>query len=212
MINRAWLWVGITVAVFAGFAAPASAHPFGPPSTARISVDGARASVAWLAAEDDWVALGQSVGAFEDPTSGVVTTSMTGEQKLQQSEAVHRYLLERIGVNQNGTACSGRIISMEQLLTKGAQLEFECPEPIVEVAISVSVLTDLNEAYRTMLSADSPATPDRALFTTASSTQHLSFSGTYGSIGSSIAVGVGAVVVLGVVLLVVLRRRTRSRT
>ena len=53
------------------------------------------------------MALGQSLGAFEDPASGAVDRTLTGEQKLQRSPAVRDYLLERITVSQAGPALPG---------------------------------------------------------------------------------------------------------
>lgn len=192
-------------------AGPAGAHPFGPPSTARVTADGDTVKVSWLAAEDDWVALGQSLGAFEDP-SGAVSTSLTGEEKLQRSPAVRDYLLERITVSQQGRPCTGSLETLERLIERGARLTFRCPAPVTDVDVTLGALTDLNEAYRTVLTADSPATPGQALFTAAQATQHLSFSATGRQIPTAVvtlAIVTGALVVVGASVLTVrgLRRR-----
>ncbi|GAB1819673.1 hypothetical protein [Herbidospora sp. RD11066] len=192
--------------------APAAAHPFGPPSTARISVDGSRVALAWLAAEDDWVALGQSLGAFENPADGPVSTELTGEQKLQRSAAVRDYLLGRITVAQGGTPCPGRLESLEQLVTQGARLSFDCPAPAVDLDVTVSALTDLNENYRTMLTAETPATPAQALYTARQQTTRLRFSASGGgplTAVTAVAAGTAAAAVIigGLVLLRVRRRK-----
>ncbi|MFB7269454.1 hypothetical protein [Streptomyces sp. NPDC056244] len=210
------LLAGAALACFGTLASPAPAavaHPFGPPSTARISADGSRVSIAWRANADDWVALGQSLGAFEDPESGTVSTELTGEQKLQRSPAVHTYLLRHITVAQDGSACKGEVAALERLLDEGARLTFDCPAPLVEADVTVSVLTDLNEAYRTMLMADGTATPRQTLFTAVDRTHHLRFTASGGGVPGSVAVVAGgtAVAVLAVVAGLFVRR-SRRRT
>ncbi|MDG4787496.1 hypothetical protein O7626_16405 [Micromonospora sp. WMMD1102] len=203
------------LAVLAVPAPPAAAHPFGPPSTARISVHGSRVDLAWLAAEDDWVALGQSLGAFEDPAPGAVATDLTGEQKLQRSPRVHDYLLERISVRQDGARCPGRLDTLDRLLDEGARLRFDCPAEVVDLDVTVGALTDLNEAYRTMLTSRTPAAPERALFTAAEQTHRVRFTpgsgglprGTVGALA-----GVGAALLVGVAALVTVRLRRSGRT
>ncbi|WP_062347275.1 hypothetical protein [Herbidospora yilanensis] len=198
-------------AVAATPAAPAAAHPFGPPSTARISVDGSHVAIAWLAAEDDWVALGQSLGAFENPANGPVSTALTGEQKLQRSAAVRDYLLGRITVAQSGTPCPGRLESLERVVAQGARLTFDCPRPAVDLDVTVSALTDLNENYRTMLTAETPATPAQTLYTARQQTSRLRFTGSGGGTTAAvITVAAGtaaAAAVIGVVVLLRVRRR-----
>jgi hypothetical protein len=203
------------VVALAAPATPAAAHPFGPPSTARISVDGSGVAITWLAAEDDWVALGQSVGAFEDPTSGAVATELTGEQKLQRSTRVHDYLLERITVRQGGSPCPGRLATLDRLLSRGARLSFDCPVDVVDLDVTVGALTDLNEAYRTMLISETPATPERTLFTAAETTRRLRFAPGAGGLSGTVlrtAIGTGTALVAAVALLVAVRLRRRARS
>lgn len=197
------------------WAAPASAHPFGPPSIARIGADGSRVTISWLPAEDDWVALGQSLGAFEDPATGTVSTELTGEQKLERSTALRDYLLEKITVAQAGRPCRSRLEELRALLVDGARFVFDCRGPVTEVEVTVAALTDLNTAYRTMLVADTPATPEQTLFTAAAVTRHLSFSGTAkdGTSWQTASAAVGAAVLLaGSGAFTVLRTRRRTGT
>ncbi|WP_329101574.1 hypothetical protein OG792_21450 [Micromonospora sp. NBC_01699] len=211
--------LGALVALVAviGPATPAAAHPFGPPATARISADGTRVSIAWLAAEDDWVALGQSLGAFEDPASGKVDGALTGEKKLQRSPAVRDYLLKRITVSQSGQPCTGRLDTLERLVKQGARLDFECPQPVTDLDVTVSALTDLNTAYRTALTADVPMTPPEALFTATEGSHRVRLGTGEGGSGRPAAVGtvaagtgIAAVAILAGVW-VNRRRRTRRK-
>jgi hypothetical protein len=190
--------------------AAAAAHPFGAPSTARIGADGSRVTLAWLPAEDDWVALGRSVGAFEEPVAGAAT-ALTGEQKLARSTVVRDYLLARIGVTQAGRPCAAELAPLEQLLAQGARFSFECAAPVVEVDVRIAALADLHEAYRTVLTADTPATPAQAVLTAANGTQRLRFDPSAAG-GVSLAVPVAALLLslaaLGTLLL--RRRHTTS--
>ncbi|MFY1671118.1 hypothetical protein ACN27G_14270 [Plantactinospora sp. WMMB334] len=203
------------LALLAVPAPPAAAHPFGPPSIARVSVHGPRVEISWLAAEDDWVALGQSLGAFEDPALGPVATDLTGEQKLQRSALVHDYLLARITVRQAGAPCPGRLETLDRLLSQGARLSFDCPADVVDLDVTVGALTDLDEAYRTMLTSQTPASPERALFTAAEQTHRVRFTpGAGGLPASSVRTlaGVGAALLVAVAALVVVRLRRRARS
>ncbi|MFG1696092.1 hypothetical protein [Nonomuraea sp. NPDC049309] len=184
---------------------PAAAHPFGPPSTARIAVDGDRVTLAWTPAEDDWVALGQSLGAFEDPATGADTT-LTGEQKLARSAAVRDYLLRHVGVTQGGRPCTAELAPLERLLAEGARFGFECPEPVVTVDVRIAALTDLHEAYRTVLTSDTPAEPAQVLFTKAEDTRSVRFDAPEGGGVPLVVPAVALVAVLGVLVVLVRRR------
>jgi hypothetical protein len=186
-------------------ATPASAHPFGPPSTARVSADGSRVAVSWHAAEDDWVALGRHVGAFDGASPGV-----TGAELLRRSPGVRDYLLGRIAVSQSGQRCAGELAPLDDVLTEGARLTFACPGPVAEVDITVTALTDVDDAYRTVLQAGTPATPDQALFTATAPTQHITFAASGSPVRRSVvtvAAGTAAVLVIGLIALLIRRRR-----
>ncbi|MDQ7903009.1 hypothetical protein RB614_00555 [Phytohabitans sp. ZYX-F-186] len=190
-------------------ATPAAAHPFGPPSTARVSADGSRVAVSWQAAEDDWVALGRHVGAFDTASPDV-----TGAELLRRSPGVRDYLLGRIAVSQGGRPCAADLAELEDVLAQGARLTFDCPGQVAEVDLTVTALTDVNEAYRTVLRADTPATPDQALFTAAVPTQHITFAASGGSgVRRSVvrvAIATAAVLVLGLGFFLARRQRARS--
>jgi hypothetical protein len=190
----------VALAVIGLAGSPAAAHPFGPPSTAKVTARGESLTLVWHAAEDDWVALGQSLGAFDDPS-----TELTGEQKLQRSPAVHRYLLERMTVRQAGQPCPGRLGELTDLLAAGATIVYDCPAKVDQVLIKLAALMDLNEAYRTVLTGDS-----EALFTVTTPEQQLRFTGSSGVPGAVVplAVGTGVVLLLGLAYVGWRRRRS----
>ncbi|GAA5069359.1 hypothetical protein HNP84_008943 [Thermocatellispora tengchongensis] len=208
------LFIRTCLGLALALAPAAAAHPFGPPSTARIGAEGSRVTISWLAAEDDWVALGQSLGAFEDPSSGAVSTQLTGEQKLARSPAVREYLLSRVAVTQAGRPCAAELAPLERLLAEGARFGFECPEPVTEVEVRIDALTDLNEAYRTVLTAETPATPDKAMLTAAADTQRVRFHPSPGGgvpLAAPIAALAGALAALAGVVLYRRRRPAGAR-
>ncbi|AXG78095.1 hypothetical protein [Streptomyces paludis] len=194
-------------------APPASAHPFGPPSTAGISAQGSRISLSWQAEADDWVALGHSLRAFDSPDDDPAFTELTGEQKLQRSKAVHTYLLRHIEVRQAGRACRATVAPLEGLLDQGARFTFDCPEPLVEADVTLSPLTDLNESYRTMLTAEGAATPKQSLFTSAAPTHRLRFTASGDGVRNTVtAVATGtAIAALAALAVPVTRRVRRAR-
>ncbi|MBF8188796.1 hypothetical protein ITP53_24285 [Nonomuraea sp. K274] len=187
----------------------AAAHPFGPPSTARIGAEGSRVTLAWMPAEDDWVALGRSVGAFEDPAVGTDTT-LTGEEKLARSPAVRDYLLARVGVTQAGRPCAAGLAPLERLLAEGARFSFECANPVVEIDVRIDALTDLHEAYRTVLTAETPATPAQAMLTAATATRRLRFDPSAAGGVSLVVPAVALVAALGALAAFLVRRRRHA--
>ncbi|MET8635245.1 hypothetical protein ABZX69_44280 [Streptomyces sp. NPDC004074] len=199
----------------AGPVAPAAAHPFGPPPTARISADGSRIRLVWKATADDWVLLGQALGAFDNPSGDEAFATLTGEQKLQRSGKLHTYLLDRIGVIQNGAACRGVLAIPQHLLDNGVDFTFTCPHPVKSLDVRIAALTNLNAAYRTVLSA-AHATPARVLVTSENTTKHLDFSTgapTGGASGTALATsGIAAVVAAGGLFALLRPRRTRKAT
>ena len=136
---------------------------------------------------------------------------MTGAELLRRSPRVRDYLLGRIAVSQGGRPCAGDLAALGDVLAEGARLTFDCPAPVVDVDLTVTALTDVNDAYRTVLRADTPATPDQALFTTSAPTQHITFTASGGDTVRrsvvAVAGGTVAVLVIGLIALLVRRRR-----
>jgi hypothetical protein len=145
------------------------AHPFGPPLTATVSTDGTQVTMRWVAADDDWVSLGEHLGAFDAPDAD----TLTGAQLLARSPEVSEYLLEHLTVTQDGTDCVGSIESIDPL-GEGARLIFDCAEPVSKVELTVAALTDINESYRTVVSNEGQT---GTLFTATTATQPWDFDG-----------------------------------
>ena len=146
LIGRSALACLLLLGAGVGATAPASAHPFGPPLEARLAIDGGTVSLSWTGAEDDWVALGERTGAFDEPAAG-----RTGEELLAGSEPVLDYLAQRISVSHPTGTCEQSRLPVRDLLGEGARFAFACPPGLTRLDVELAVLTDLNEAYRTVL-------------------------------------------------------------
>lgn len=127
----------------------AAAHPFGPPLTADVTAHGSTVEVTWSGAEDDWMALGELSGAFAAPSD----QARTGTEILMEAPEVRDYLLEHVTVHQDNTACGATWEGIEDLLDGGALLHFECAQPVASVEVEITALTDVNQAYRTVVTA-----------------------------------------------------------
>ncbi|GAB1818199.1 hypothetical protein [Herbidospora sp. RD11066] len=201
------LLVAAGLPVMAGLAVPASAHPFGAPPTARISATGTQVAIHYSASADDWFALGTAKGAFEEPAP-----RLTGEEKLERSPAVRDYLLDSIAVAQNGKPCPGRMASLVGVTDNGVEFSYTCGKPVDELDVTLKALVDLDGNYRTVLMFDPPVEQAQMLFTSKTTTQHLSFSGP-GVPATTIVVALWLtfVVAAGIGVMVVLRVRSRRK-
>jgi hypothetical protein len=187
--------------------APAAAHPFGPPLTAKLGVDGSRVTVTWAAAEDDWLNLGEHVGAF-----AAGPEMRTGEEKLQRSTPLRDYLRDHITVRQQGTECPGSDIELRRLLEVGALLTFDCASPVDTVHVTVSALSDVNPAYRTVVTAPPGASPGRALLTANAAEKEFTFGPeSHGHGGRAVAVLAFLLTLAVTGAFVVTARTTRKR-
>ncbi|MFF7209610.1 hypothetical protein ACFZAU_03615 [Streptomyces sp. NPDC008238] len=200
--------------VVAGPAPSASAHPFGPPSTATADVQGSRLVIAWNTDKLDWVALGQSLGVFKGQEGGGGTSSLSFAQRLQSSPVVRGYLLEHLAVAQAGRPCQASVVgAMKDFLAQGAQVAFDCPAPVVDVDVTISALTDLHPAYRTMLTSAGPAEPQQTLFTSARPTTHVRFTTSGGGVRRTVAVfSAGTLAAALAIGGLVIRQSRRRRT
>ncbi|MEU6346796.1 hypothetical protein ABZ883_38265 [Streptomyces sp. NPDC046977] len=179
----------------AGPAPSASAHPFGPPSTAGAGVQGSRLLIAWNTDKLDWVALGQSLGVFGGQGGGANSSNLSFTQRLQESPTIRSYLLKHITVAQGGHPCHGAVVGeMRDFLARGAQVAFDCPAPVTAVDVTITSLTDLHPAYRTMLTSTGPAQTQPTLFTSAQPTAHVTFTASGGSVRRTVVVFAGGTV------------------
>lgn len=181
-------------------------HPFGPPMEATLTRDGDQLVLTWTAAEDDWVVVGDASGAFAEREEGE-----TGEEVLADSPRIQDFLTEHLAVSQAGQACSREWLPTRDLLGEGVRAQFTCPDPDAPVTVHVDVLTDVNEAYRTVLRADSVG---EVLFTSTEPEHEIATAG-LGDGGTTsnelVLLGVlfGVVVLAAVVLGVVMARGSR---
>ncbi|RIQ34935.1 hypothetical protein [Jiangella rhizosphaerae] len=169
------------------------AHPFGPPLVATVSADGAQVTLQWVAADDDWVSLGEHVGAFDVPDAD----TLTGAELLARSPDVADYLLEHLTVVQDGTACAGRAEVVDPL-GEGARLVYDCAAPVTEVELTVSALTDVNASYRTVVSTEGSSA--QTLFTADTATQRWDFTAGDGTSSAlPLLIAAGALLLVGAI-------------
>ncbi|MER7197995.1 hypothetical protein [Streptomyces sp. CB01635] len=107
-----------------GSAGTAQAHPFGTPPVVRIEANGPVVETAWSAQKDD---------------IAVVKKHSGGD--------VARYLRSHIVVRQDGAPC--RVAKAD-----GMKIRFVCPHRVDRISLTVTALTDVNPAYRTLSVTD----------------------------------------------------------
>lgn len=153
-------------------AAPAAAHPFGPPPTALVSASGREVVVEWGAAPDDALIVGMAIGILDDGSlerylEGPVQTapSAAQEQELSASPDLRAYLLERIAVVQDDRPCEGTVAPIDSFVQEGARLEFRCPAPVRDVVLRIAMLHDVHESYRTFAVTEGRGRPAQSVFT-----------------------------------------------
>lgn len=205
--ERPALWVLVTLTAIAT-PATADAHPLGSPLGARLAADGHDVTVSWIAAEDDWVTLGHTVGALPAPPG-----TITAFQAIRRSPAVRDYLLSHITVTQGGTPCTGEVgpaipDDAPAFLREGIPLTFSCPAKVTAVDIRITVLTDVDERYQTKAVAD--AEPGEAIYTTSRDTRRWDFTTTAATPWSGWVPLVIAVATAGVVARIGWLVRARS--
>ena len=145
-------------------AAPAVAHPLGLPAFVRIAaVDDRTVSVTWNAAPDDVAALARSLG--EDVGEDNVL-SREEDLAFSTSPELERALLDGIVVEQAGVACAATT-EVTSVVASGATVSAACPDRVEAVTLRVTLLSAIDERYRTMGVAAGPDGAQRVLFTAA---------------------------------------------
>ncbi|MGW2113561.1 hypothetical protein [Streptomyces sp. NPDC001948] len=123
-----FLLIGLAAALtLLGAAGAAEAHPFGTPPVAQVEADGRDVEITWSAQRDDLDVL---------------------HRAAEGAEAA--YLGSHITVRQDGRDCRPGKVDTLHLASKGAVVRHVCPEPVDTVAVSITALTDVNPAYRTI--------------------------------------------------------------
>ncbi|MFD4949119.1 hypothetical protein ACFWNT_43190 [Streptomyces sp. NPDC058409] len=110
-----------------GAAGTAEAHPFGTPPVAQVEAEGRTVDITWSAQQNDLEVL---------------------QKAAKGDEAA--YLGSHITVHQGGRACRLGAVDTARLAGKGALIHYSCPEPVDTVALTITALTDVNPAYRTI--------------------------------------------------------------
>ncbi|MGW0964368.1 hypothetical protein ACWD4K_36505 [Streptomyces gelaticus] len=108
-------------------AGTAEAHPFGTPPVAKIKAEGRTVEITWSSQKDDLAVL---------------------HQAAKGDEAA--YLGSHITVSQDGRECRLGTVDTHQLASKGAVVPYTCLEPVDTVTLTITALTDVNPAYRTI--------------------------------------------------------------
>ncbi|MFF3785829.1 hypothetical protein [Streptomyces sp. NPDC001933] len=123
-----FLLIGLAAALtLLGAAGAAEAHPFGTPPVAQVKADGRSVEITWSAQQDDLDVL---------------------HQAAEGDEAA--YLGSHITVRQDGRECRPGKADTLQLASRGAVVRYRCPEPVDTIALTITALTDVNRAYRTI--------------------------------------------------------------
>jgi hypothetical protein len=180
--QRALIVVTVVVAALFTGAGSAAAHPFGPPPTALVAARGDSVFIEWAAAPDDAMVVGMAIGVVSDDNideylEGPVQVAppQEVEERLDESDRLVAYLLENIDVEQDGQACEGTVVQVEDFLRQGARLVYECPQDVERVDLSVTVLHDVHEAYRTFAITEGDGAPSQSVFTTTDPSQTWDF-------------------------------------
>ncbi|MFE5093764.1 hypothetical protein ACFRCI_26305 [Streptomyces sp. NPDC056638] len=118
--NGVLLLLAAALALLLGSAGTAQAHPFGTPPVVKIEAAGTAVDATWSAQRDDIAVLKNESGGDE-----------TG------------YLRSHIAVRQDGSPC--RVDRAD-----GMKLHFVCPRPVDRIELTVTALTDVDPAYRTL--------------------------------------------------------------
>lgn len=136
-------------------ASGASGHASGIVPQARLSADGQQVAMHWWAAGDDVADIGVGLGLLPEEASlaflGIGDAYPTPEEEaaFARSEALHAYLLDNVEVSQDGARCDAAVAVSDEVFAEGVRYTFTCPEVVEQVAVSISLLHDLDERFRT---------------------------------------------------------------
>lgn len=198
--------------------AAAQAHPFGPPPRSWLEVDGEVVRLSWQASYDDHLAVGEHLGHLEPGTAAAyldpsvrVAPARAEVEALASSAELRTYFTDHIVVEQDGRRCEAVAIETDRFLEQGARLAHQCHGPVDEVTLRITMLHDINEAYRTYGLAEGGEPGPFAIFTTEQPEHRVDVAAIAGGgSGRARLVLLGAVAVLVLALPPVVRRLLRS--
>jgi len=152
------LSVALLLAVLATTAA--WAHASGELPHARLSAEATTITVVWTAAADDAADVAVAAGVWpEDVALAYLDVAFGGDIDLLPSDdevaaaseapALRRYLEQRVRILQDGTPCGASAQPAADFVADGATIVFDCPDPVTEAVVEITVLHDRDPAYRT---------------------------------------------------------------
>lgn len=162
-------------------ARPAVAHPLGPPPQVVLSADGREVQLRWTAEVDDLFVIALSLGAVADtqlvegPGEGedgqsVQLAGPSDAAVLARHPTIPPYFTSTMVVTQDGVACPAELARRPTYDGEPAVVVATCPESVGAVDVTITTLTEVSEAYRTLVSAPG-GVPDAGLHTAADATQ-----------------------------------------
>ncbi|THV32903.1 hypothetical protein [Glycomyces buryatensis] len=194
--------------------APASGHAEGDSQTLSMETDGNTLTAMWTAPADDLLVLGALTGAIPEQREYVFELDEDGDheqvgdsdaQLLADSPEVADYLAEHVTVRQNGNECPVEV-DLSELAHHGAELTFECRDPVEAVQVEVTTLTDADPEYRTLVSAED-ADEDHFLYTSAESVHEWHFDAGAGGPQAAVLLAAGAALLILIATAVVFAMR-----
>lgn len=143
----------------------AAAHPLGLPAVAQITAtEQHEVRIRWNAAADDVAALARSLGV-PVPDGALLTREQDAD--LAASGRLRDHVLNRVAVRQGGAVCPPALDPTPSVVTNGLTVRSQCAGPVSEVEVSITLLHDLDERYRTLGGATGPGGATNAMFTAA---------------------------------------------
>jgi ABC-type nickel/cobalt efflux system permease component RcnA len=162
---RAAVGVGIVCVTWGMGAAAAGAHPLGLPAVAQITAtEQHEVRIRWNAASDDVAALARSLG-IAVPDGALLTREQDAE--LAASTRLRDSVLAHMSVRQDGAVCPAVLDPTPSVVTYGFTVRAQCAGPVADVDVSITLLHELDERYRTLGGATGPSGATNAMFTAA---------------------------------------------
>lgn len=143
--------------VLVGSSAPASGHASGQLPYAWWSAEGHQVVALWTAPADDAALIGTALGLLGPGASqayldGPADAFPTDDEiaVLSGSPQLSQYLLDNLGVRQDGVDCPGEVEPAGDFIADGARFVFTCPAPVTDAELWVTILQDQDPAYQTL--------------------------------------------------------------
>jgi hypothetical protein len=127
---------------------------------ARLSAAGTTVTVVWTAAADDAADVAVAAGVWpEEVALAYLDVAFGGDLDLLPSPAevatasddpaLRRYLEDRVRILQDEVPCVGTARPAADFVADGATIVFDCPDPVTDAVVEITLLHDRDPAYRT---------------------------------------------------------------